>query len=424
MNETQTEDLESRIAWLREARLGMFCHWGLYSLLGRGEWVMNREQIPPAEYEKLAERFTAEKFDAGKLADLALLLGAKYMVFTTKHHEGFCHWDSKLTDYTAAQRGPKRDLLREVVEACRERGLRVGLYFSLNDWHHQPDAVAALEDEQAHEEFLAYVHGQIRELLTNYGHIDVMWYDGWWPFDAVGWRAEKMNAMVRELQPHILINNRNALPGDFGTPEQHMTPTPGRLWEACLTTNDSWGYSPTDRNWKRPEQLIQNLLLTARRQGNLLLNVGPRGDGSIPEEYYEIFGRLGDWVRSNGEAFFNTDPEQMDWIGQGTWTVRGKTAYLHVLRWPGEELVVTGLQCQAQSARLLVSGEPVRFEQNEGKLRLSGLPAEAPDPLNTVIAIEMDRPPRQYCTGGMRVPKVPHCQYDPVDPDLLAPPGG
>ncbi len=424
MNPTDPQDYERRIAWLREARLGMFCHWGLYSLLGRGEWVMNREQIPPAEYEKLADRFTAENFDAGRLADLAVLLGARYMVFTTKHHEGFCHFDSQLTDYTAVKRGPQRDIVREVVEACRARGLRIALYFSLNDWHHQPDAVAALEDPGAHEEFLAYVHGQIRELMSNYGKIDVMWYDGWWPFDAEGWRAEEMNAMVRVLQPDILFNNRNALPGDFATPEQHVTPTPGRLWEACLTTNDNWCWHPHDHNWKRPEQLLRNVLLAARKSGNLIINVGPRGDGSIPQEYYDIYGPIGEVLRANEEAFFNTDVEEMDWIIPGTWTVRGNTAYLHVLTWPGEELTVAGLQCQAQSARLLASGEPLAFRQEQGKLTLSGLPSEPPNPLDTVIAIEMDRPPRQYMTGGMRVPRVPHCQYDPVEPNLLAPPGG
>ena len=424
MNDAELQDSERRLAWMREARLGMFCHYGLYSLLGRGEWTMNREQIPPAEYEQLADRFTAEHFDAGKLADLAVLLGARYLIFTTKHHEGFCHWDSQLTEYTAVQRGPKRDLVREVVDACRQRGLRIALYYSLNDWHHQPDAVAALEDPAAYEDFIGYVQGQIRELMTNYGKIDVMWYDGWWPFDAAGWRAEEMNAMVRSLQPEILINNRNALPGDFATPEQHVTPTPGRLWEANMTTNDNWAYHPHDHNWKRPEALIRHLLTSARSQGNFVLNVGPRGDGSIPEEYYEIFGRIGDWVRANGEAFFNTDFCQMDWVHHGAWTVRGNTAYLHVLAWPGEELVVCGLQCRAQSARFLVSGEAINFRQVEGQLTLSGLPVEPPDPLDTVIALEMDGPPRQYQTGGMRVPNVPHCQYDPVDPDLLVKPGG
>ncbi|HEY3398439.1 MAG TPA: alpha-L-fucosidase [Armatimonadota bacterium] len=413
---------DDRLAWLREARLGMFVHWGLYSLLGRGEWVMNRERIPIPEYEKLADQFTGENFDAGALADLAVTLGARYMIFTTKHHEGFCLFNSQLTDYTSVKQAAKRDFVAEIIAACRERGLKIALYCTLNDWHHQPDAVDALEDPAAHEQFLAYVHGQIRELMSNYGHIDTMWYDGWWPFDAEGWGAEEMNDMVRELQPHILFNNRNCLAGDFATPEQHMTAVPGRVWEANLTLNDSWGYNPWDQNFKTVRQVLQLLLQAAREGGNLVLNVGPRGDGSIPERYYEVFGQIGDLIRANQEAFFGTDPSQMDWIGQGNWTVRGNTAYLHALRWPGTELTVAGLQCQAQSARYLATGEPVAFRQVEDKLTLSGLPAAPPDELDTVFAIEMDGPPRQYMTGGMRIPNAPHCQYDPVDPDLLAPP--
>ncbi|MHB9134059.1 MAG: alpha-L-fucosidase [Armatimonadota bacterium] len=410
---------EARLQWLREARLGMFVHWGLYSLLGRSEWVMNRERIPIAEYEQLADQFTAERFDADELAGLAVKLGAKYMIFTTKHHEGFCLFDSQLTDYTSVKRGPKRDFVREVVDACRRAGLRISLYFTLNDWHYQPDAVAALEDPKAYDKFIAYVHGQIRELMTNYGHIDCMWYDGWWPFDAKGWQAEAMNAMVRELQLHILFNNRNCLPGDFATPEQHMTAVLGRVWEANLTLNDSWGFTTYDTNWKSPRQVLDLLVKAAREQGNFVINVGPRGDGSIPEVFHDTFGAVGDWLRANGEAIFNTDMPDLDWINHGNWTVKGNTAFLHVLRWPGETLTIAGLQCQAQSARFLVGGQPIAFSQHEDILTLTGLPAAPPDPLDTVIAIEMDRTPKRYLTGGMRVPTVPHCQYDPVDPNML-----
>ena len=287
---------DPRLHWFRSARLGMFVHFGLYSLLGRGEWTMNRERIPRAEYEQLADRFTIERFDADALAELAVTLGARYVIFTTKHHEGFCLFDSQLTDYTSVKRGPKRDIVAEVIAACRKRGLRIALYFTLNDWHHQPDATDALEDPAAHAQFIAYVHGQIRELMSRYGHIDVMWYDGWWPFDAQGWQADAMNAMVRELQPHILFNNRNCLPGDFATPEQHMTAVPGRVWEANLTLNDNWSYHPFDQNWKSPQQVMQLLLQAARNCGNLVLNVGPRGDGSIPEQYAAVFGQIGAWL--------------------------------------------------------------------------------------------------------------------------------
>jgi len=411
---------DPRMDWFREARLGMFIHFGLYSLLGRGEWTMNRERIPIAEYETLADRFTIERFDAGELADLAVTLGARYVIFTTKHHEGYCLFDSALTDYTSVKRGPKRDLVREMVDACRERGLRIALYYSLNDWHHQPDAVAALEDPAAHTQYLDYIHGQIRELMSNYGTIDVMWYDGWWPFDAEGWRAEEMNAMVRELQPNILFNNRNCLAGDFATPEQHMTAVQGRVWEANLTLNDNWGYHAFDNNWKSAQQVLQLVLQAARECGNLVLNVGPRGDGAIPEPYSKVFGQVGAWVSANREAVFTTDIPQMDWCNAGCWTAKGTTAYLHVLRWTGSALTLCGLQCKTLNVRFLADGSPIKFEHDGDRLVLSDLPDTPPDPLAAVIALEMDGPPRQYLTGGMRVPCVAHCQYDPVQPNLLA----
>lgn len=408
-----------RLQWLREQKYGMFVHWGLYSLIGRHEWAMNRERIPIAEYEPLADQFTGEKFDADKLCELAKLLGAKYLIFTAKHHEGFCYFDSQLTDYTSVQRAAKRDFVREITDACRRHGLGISLYFTLNDWHHVPDACDALEDPKAHNAFLDYVFGQIRELLTNYGHIDTLWYDGWWPFDATGWRAEAMNAMARELQPHILFNNRNCLPGDFATPEQHATPTPGRLWEASFTLNDCWGYTPLDENWKTPRQVLNLMLDAAREGGNLVTNIGPRPDGSIPEIYYDIFGQVGEVVRQNAEAFYTTEIADMDWINHGTWTVKGNTAYLHMLRWAGETCVVAGLECQVQSARYLATGEPITFRQEDDKLFLTGLPATPPNALDTVIALDMDRTPRRYLTGGMRIPKVPHCQYDPVEPNMI-----
>jgi len=195
--------------WFHEARYGLFIHYGLYSLLGRGEWVMNKEQIPAREYAKLANSFTAESFDADYLMGKAVEWGMRYAVLTTKHHDGFCLYDSKLTDFTAPKSAAKRDLVAEFVEACRKHGLRICLYHTLNDWSASPNSVDALErPEECHQRFIDYVHGQIREIMTNYGKVDVMWYDGTWPFDGDGWQAEELNAMVRALQPGILINGR------------------------------------------------------------------------------------------------------------------------------------------------------------------------------------------------------------------------
>ena len=223
--------------WFTEARYGLFIHYGLYSLLGRGEWVLNREQIPLSEYRPLAASFTAEKFDAGAICNLAVRAGMRYVVLTTMHHEGYRLYPTALSEFCS-----RRDLVGELVVAARARGLRVGLYHSLNNWSDQPDAVTALEDKRAYEAFIGKTHARLREIVTRYNPIDLLWYDGWWPFNAAGWRAEEMNKMVRAIQPHILFNGRNGLPGDFATPEGHLTaPRPWRPWEACLTLNDSWG---------------------------------------------------------------------------------------------------------------------------------------------------------------------------------------
>src|SRR5437879_9205526 len=212
------EDRECRMQWWDGAKFGMFIHWGVYSTLERHEWVMENEGIPVSEYERLAPRFKPVPNAAGAWARLAKSAGMKYMVMTTKHHEGFCNFDTKLTDYCAPRQGPGRDLVREYVDAARAEGLRVGFYYSLMDWHH-PDGARCATDEAARKRFVAYTHGLIRELLTNYGKIDVLWYDVDWPLTPEQWESQKMNDMVFQLQPDIIVNNRNGLPGDFSTPE-------------------------------------------------------------------------------------------------------------------------------------------------------------------------------------------------------------
>ena len=221
---------EQRMKWWHEAKFGMFIHWGLYSVIGQQEWAIEHQGIPLAQYEILAKHFKPKPNAAREWAKLAKRAGQKYMVMTTKHHEGFCMWDTKLTDYNAAKQGPGRDLVREYVEAARAEGLRVGFYYSLMDWHH-PDGARCATDEEARKRFVEYTHGLIRELLTNYGKIDVLWYDVSSPLDAEGWESERMNKMVFELQPEIIVNNRNKLEGDFSTPEQHIEASKeGRAW--------------------------------------------------------------------------------------------------------------------------------------------------------------------------------------------------
>ena len=205
------EDQTHRMQWWHEARFGMFIHWGLYSVLGRHEWAMEEEGIPVAEYEQLAKRFTPKPQSARAWARLAKAAGQKYMVMTTKHHEGFCNFDTKLTNYCAPKQACGRDLVREFVDAARAEGLRVGFYYSLMDWHH-PDGARCAHDEAARRRFVDYTHGLVRELCSNYGKVDVLWYDVDWPLTPQGWESAEMNRMVRQLQPEIIINNRSGVP--------------------------------------------------------------------------------------------------------------------------------------------------------------------------------------------------------------------
>jgi alpha-L-fucosidase len=388
-------DRARRLRWWREAKFGMFIHWGLYSVLGRHEWVMENEAIPINDYEPLAERFKPKPNAARAWAALAKRAGMKYMVMTTKHHEGFCHFDSKLTDYCAPKRAAGRDLVREYVDAARAEGLRVGFYYSLMDWHH-PDGARCEHDEAARRRFVDYIHGQIRELLTNYGTIDVLWYDVAWPLDAKGWESERMNDMVFQLQPDIIVNNRNKLPGDFSTPEQRIQAEQGdRAWESCMTMNGSWGYHAADDAWKRPREIVDNLITCARDGGNYLLNIGPKPDGSIPEASVEILTTVGAWMARNGQAIYGADRCQISRSNYANFTRKGNTLFVHVRYWPGDTVVVGGLRNKVLGAKLAVTGAPVRFDQDEYRARLVGLPAQAPDSPFTTIAVECEGEPKQ-----------------------------
>jgi len=386
-------DRERRMKWWHEARFGMFIHWGLYSVVGRHEWVMENEAIPVAEYEQLAKRFHPKPNAARDWARLAKQAGQKYMVMTTKHHEGFCHFDSKLTDYCAPKQGPGRDLVKEYVEAARAEGMRVGFYYSLMDWHH-PDGARCATDEAARQRFVAYIHGQIRELLTNYGKIDILWYDVAWPLDAKGWESDKMNAMVFQLQPDIIVNNRNKLDGDFTTPEQTITAA-SRSWESCMTMNDSWGYNKTDDNWKTPKTIVRNLITCSRDTGNYLLNIGPKPDGSIPEESVRIMTTVGRWMDKNGKSIYQTEKCQPRRSNYASFTRNGNTLYMHNYFWPGETATIGGMMTKVTSAHLLATGKEVKFEQDQFRVRFVGLPEKAPDDPVTTIAIECDAEPHQ-----------------------------
>jgi alpha-L-fucosidase len=396
-----------RMQWWHAAKFGMFIHWGLYSVLGQHEWAMEYEGIPIPQYEMLAKHFHPKPNAARDWARLARRAGQKYMVMTTKHHEGFCMFDSKLTNYCATKQGPGRDLVREYVEAARAEGLRVGFYYSLMDWHH-PDGALCKTDEQARRRFVDYTHGLIRELMTNYGKIDILWYDVDWPLTPEQWESERMNKMVFDLQPEIIVNNRNGLQGDFSTPEQHIQASEvGRSWETCMTLNESWGFNRGDLEWKTPRIIVNNLAQCAQGGGNYLLNIGPLPDGSVPLASVEVLEAVGKWLDSNGRSIYETERGDLRNDGNTNFTRRGNTLYVHQKSWPGHTpaaewlsffkpeavIAIGGLKPKVTAARLLKTGEKVAFTQDEYSLRLTSLPIAAPDSPTTVIELECDAEP-------------------------------
>jgi len=386
---------EQRMQWWHAAKFGMFVHWGLYSARARHEWAMENEAIPIEEYMALTKQFKPKPNAPRDFARLAKAAGQKYIVMTTKHHEGFCLWDTKLTNYNAAKQGPERDLVREYVDAARAEGLRVGFYYSLMDWHH-PDGAKCATDEAARRRFVDYTHGLIRELLTNYGKIDVLWYDVAWPLDAAGWESVKMNEMVFQLQPEIIVNNRNKLQGDFSTPEQHITAEAGgRAWESCMTLNDSWGYQRADDNWKNARTVVRNLITCARDGGNYLLNIGPRADGSIPEESVRILQEVGQWMSKNGETIYKSDHCEPRRSAYASYTRTGNTLFMHVHYWPGGDVNMCGLKANAKSVRLYATNQKVEFKQDPYQLHMYNLPQQAPDHPVTTLAIECDSEPTE-----------------------------
>ena len=393
--EMQERTRVQRMKWWHAARFGMFIHFGVYSTIERHEWVMEDEAIPIGEYTAHAPNFHPAPNCPRAWAALAKKAGMKYMVMTTKHHEGFCNFDAKLTDYCAPRSGPGRDVVREYVEAARAEGLHVGFYYSLMDWHH-PDGARCATDESARRRFVDYTHGLIRELMSNYGKIDVLWYDVSWPLDVNGWESVRMNDMVFELQPEIIVNNRNKLQGDFSTPEQKIVAaTDGRAWESCMTLNDSWGYQRADDNWKSSRTVIRNLIQCARDGGNYLLNIGPKPDGSVPEESVRILSEVGEWMHTNGHTIYESDPCQVRRSTYASFTRKANTLYMHVHFWPGEYVAISGLRTRVKAAHLLKSGIEVKFTQDDFQTKLIGLPADAPDSPVTTIALECESEPIQ-----------------------------
>jgi alpha-L-fucosidase len=357
--------------WFVKARFGLFIHWGLYSMPARHEWVRNYEEIPNEIYdEKYFKRFNPDLYNPSEWAKIAKKTGMKYAVITTKHHEGFCLWDSKLTDYKATNTPAKRDLLREFVEAFRNEGLRIGFYYSLIDWHHPHFTIdrchplrnhpekEKLNKERDMSKYREYLHGQVKELLTEFGKIDIIWLDFSYPgLDGKGkedWDSEKLVKMIRELQPHILINNRLDLEEewDFITPEQ-FTPFKwpeinGKkvIWESCQTFSGSWGYHRDEATWREPEELIKTLIDCVSKGGNLLLNVGPTSRGEFDYRARERLEKIGEWMYYHSDSIYGCTqaPEEFKVPKDCrlTYNPEKNRLYVHVFSWPYKFLFLEG----------------------------------------------------------------------------------
>ncbi|NLO05706.1 MAG: alpha-L-fucosidase [candidate division WS1 bacterium] len=396
--ETRVGDITSpHMQWWLDAKFGMFIHWGAYSELARGEWVMNRERWPVAEYEAVACAWNPERYDPREWVRMAQDAGMRYLVCTTKHHDGFCLFGSEHNDYNSvATIG--RDLMAELAEACHEADMPLGFYYSLKDWHHPDYGAAHRGDDAGQARFIEYTQGLVRELCSNYGKVAILWYDGGGAHDGEGWHADEMNAMVRELQPGIIINDRSRVPEDHDTPEQHIrASSPDRAWETCMTMNGSWGWHAGDSQWKSTGELIATLARVNSLGGNLLLNVGPMGDGALPAESIQRLREIGDWMDLHGESIYGTRRSPFEWGCFGFTTVKGSAAYLQITKPVGQELIVGMVKNRVLSATLLATGEALDFEQREDRLFIRGLPAMAyHNQLSTVVKLQLEGEPEVY----------------------------
>ena len=423
LNETQQEK-DARMQWWREARFGMFIHWGLYAIpageykgekiKGIGEWIMEHADIPVSEYEKYAAQFNPVKFDADSWVLLAKEAGMKYIVITSKHHDGFCLWDSKVSDYDIMDATPyKKDILKALRQACDRHGMVLSFYHSIMDWHH-PDAQAPFypdynDRKKSNPNFDRYVQNylkpQLKELVDQYGKLGILWFDGEWIGDWTHAYGKDMYNYVRNLQPDIIINNRvdkgrqgmegltkeGEFVGDYGTPEQEIPDTglPGVDWESCMTMNDTWGYKSYDDNWKSTSTLIRNLVDIASKGGNYLLNVGPTAEGLIPEASVQRLKEIGQWMKANGEAIHGTQASPFEQPVWGRYTQTPGTLYAIVFEPPENgKLVIEQIHKPVSGAYMLADVNKTALDVQSGTQGLViNLPKQGLDAIATVIAM-------------------------------------
>ncbi len=433
---------DARMAWWRDAQFGMFIHWGAYAVpagthkgervaggayavpagthkgervAGIGEWIMSRAHIPIPEYEEYVHRFNPTRFDADEWVRIAKDAGMKYIIITSKHHDGFALFDSKVSSYDIMDATPyKRDAIKALSEAAHRAGLKFGVYYSIMDWHH-PDAQGPNYPDYnsrtwSNPNFGRYVETymkpQLKELLTQYPYIDVLWFDGEWIADWSDERGRDLYSYVRTIRPSLIVNNRvghtrqglsglnsegHVGLGDFGTPEQRVPPEglPGVDWETCMTMNDTWGFKSYDDDWKDSRTLVRTLIDVASKGGNFLLNVGPTADGLIPAPIVSRLSEMGDWMKLNGEAIYGTTVSPSGMPAWGRYTAKPGKVYALVFDWPKDgKLTLAGMKEKPLRARLLADGRPLTVERSDSGFVVQ-LPAVPPSTIASVLELQV-----------------------------------
>lgn len=421
-NETPAQHAQ-RMHWFREARFGMFIHWGLFSISagewdskkvgGAGEWIMNEARIPVSDYEKLAPQFNPIQFDARKWVQVAKAAGVRYIVITTKHHDGFNMFDSKVGDYNIVNSTPfKSDPMKELAAACKEADITLCFYHSIMDWHH-PDAQGLAypnyNSPPHNPNFPRYVESylkpEVKELLTNYGRVGIIWFDGEWITDWTGAMGKDMYAWCRSLQPGVIVNNRVGkdrlgavgkssgpdAAGDYATPEQQIPATgfgPGVDWESCMTMNSTWGYVKDDHDWKSTATIVRMLIDCSSKGGNFLLNIGPTPEGLIPEPSVKRLAEVGEWMKTNGEAIYGTSASPFRKLSFGKCTQKPGRLYLHVFDWPSDGKLLVPIRNRISNARLLMGRTKALQWTKSTDGVLIDAPKTAPDDIATVVMLE------------------------------------